>query len=80
MALVRMIVKLSGTRDGVEWPAVGAVLECPAEEAAQLIGTHLAVDATPARSAAPVESATASPAPETAAAKRAPGRPRKDIA
>lgn len=76
MALVRMIVQLSGTRDGVDWPAAGALLECPAEEAAQLVGSALAAHFTAAAPA--VESAAASPAPENAAAKRAPSRPRKD--
>lgn len=77
MALVRMIVQLSGTRDGADWPAPGELLECPAEEAAQLAGSGLAVSFTPAAGAA-VESAAASPATETAAVKRAPARPRKD--
>ena len=77
MAAVRMLVKLSGTRDGVEWPAVGEVLVCPDEEAASLIGTCLAA---PAKATAnQVETADGGPGPEveTAAFKRGPGRPRK---
>lgn len=76
MALVRMLVQLSGTRDGVEWPAAGGLLECPADEAADLVGSALAVAFTAA--AAPVvESAALAPAVESATVKRGPGRPRK---
>lgn len=76
MALVRMLVQLSGTRDGIDWPAPGGLLECPAEEAAQLAGSGLAVPF--AAAAAPVvETAAAAPAVETAAVKR--GRPRKTV-
>lgn len=73
MALVRMLVQLSGSRDGAEWPARGAILECPAEEAAQLVGSALAVPF--AGAPAPVESAAVSPDVETATAPRS--RPRK---
>lgn len=72
MALVRMLVQLSGTRDGAEWPAPGAILECPAEEAAQLAGSGLA--APFAGAPAPVESASVSPAVETATAPRSHSR------
>lgn len=74
MALVRMTVQLSGTRDGADWPAPGELLECPAEEAAQLAGSALAVPFTPAAAAA-VESAAVAPGVETATAPRS--RPRK---
>ena len=75
MAAVRMLLKLSGMRDGQEWPTAGEVLVCPDDEAASLIGTGLAVAV---KAEAPVESATATPDVETATVKRGPGRPRKD--
>jgi hypothetical protein len=75
MPLVRMIVKLSGTRDGAEWPAPGELLECPAGEAAQLVGSALAVPF--ADTPAPVESAAVRSGAETADVKRAPVRTRK---
>lgn len=48
-----MAVHLSGSRDGVDWPAIGEVLIVPADEAASLIASGLA-------------SAGAEPAVETA--------------
>lgn len=32
---VRLLVSLTGTRDGIPWPAIGEVVELPAVEAAQ---------------------------------------------
>ena len=78
MAAVRMLVKLSGSRDGVEWPAVGEVLVCPDEEAASLIGTCLAVADAKADAGDVVEVTATPEAPENAAVKRGPGRPRKE--
>lgn len=71
MPIVRMTVPLSGTRNGVDWPPVGGTLEVPAEEAAQLIGTRLAV------AVEEVEAATVAPT-ESAAMKRP--QPRKRTA
>ncbi len=39
---VRMVARISGARDGVEWPEPGEVLDVPAEEAASLIDSRLA--------------------------------------
>ena len=67
---VRMLVSVSGTRDGVEWPPAGSVVVLPAAEAGDMILSGLAVVVDGWR-----ESATAQPS-ETAAApparKRAP--------
>lgn len=70
---VRMIVEISGTRDGEEWPKRGEVIDLPEAEALDYIAAGLCeADTTPA----PVtETATVEPVKETAARK--PGRPRK---
>jgi hypothetical protein len=73
MAEVIMRARISGTRDGVDWPAPGEVLSTSAAEAAELIDAGLAV-AKPGK-AAP-ESAAA-PEPETAAALKPTRRARK---
>ena len=59
---VTMIVKLSGSRDGKDWPNVGEEIDVPDAEAVQLLGTGLAraVQSAP-------EKATADPVVETAA-------------
>ena len=51
---VRLIVSISGTRNGVEWPPAGTPIDLPDAEAAQMIAAGLA-----AKSVAPVETATA---------------------
>lgn len=76
MAVVRMFVKLSGLRDGLDWPAAGELLVCPDAEAAQLIGTRLATAVKGAVDV--VERAVVTPEVETAVVKRGPGRPRKE--
>lgn len=40
---VRMMVGVSGTRSGVDWPPAGAELECSDAEGAQLCAGGLAV-------------------------------------
>jgi len=40
---VRMRVGISGTRSGEAWPQPGRVLECSAEEGAQLCANGIAV-------------------------------------
>lgn len=42
---VLMLVQISGTRDGRDWPSPGAVIELPAHEAAALIRQFTAVPA-----------------------------------
>ncbi len=39
---VRMRVMVTGTRDGVEWPQPGGILDVPADEAASLVRAGLA--------------------------------------
>lgn len=39
---VRMLVSISGTRDGVEWPARGGLVDLPDAEAADMIRAGLA--------------------------------------
>ena len=38
---VRMLVTISGTRDGVEWPARGDLATLPADEAAAMVAGGL---------------------------------------
>lgn len=62
---VRMLVGITGTRDGVDWPPIGGVLDLPDGEAADYIAAGLCMKA---EADAP-EAATA-PAPETATAPK----------
>ena len=39
---IRLKVHLSGTRNGVAWPAYGETVELPDEEAAQMVATGMA--------------------------------------
>ena len=66
MATVRMVVTITGTRNGEDWPKAGGTIDVPDAEAADLIAAGLAVAAEPAK----VQTATA-PAPEKATAKKA---------
>lgn len=43
--IVTMLRQLTGTRDGVEWPAPGDPIDVPDDEAASLIDLGLAVAA-----------------------------------
>lgn len=66
---VRLLVEITGTRDGVPWPPLGGVVDLPDSEAADLIRGGLAVEAStvpPAVDSSPVETA-ATVAPENAA-------------
>ncbi len=42
MASVKMVQRVSGTRDGVAWPDVGGVLEVSAQEAEGLVAAGVA--------------------------------------
>ncbi len=53
MASVRLLVDISGTRDGEDWPGKGEVVDLPADEADHMIAGGLAEAATAKR--APVE-------------------------
>jgi hypothetical protein len=69
MAKVTMIAAVSGTRDGVDWPASGDVLECSDGEAADLIGAGLARPFERVKNVEPVETAILEPVVETATRK-----------
>ena len=62
---VEMRARISGTRNGVDWPPVGGVVDLPESEASALIALGAAV-----------EVATA-PEPEVSAPRR--GRPSKPV-
>lgn len=71
-----MLTRITGTRNGAEWPTAGGIVDLPDHEAEALIGAQVAapvelelVDDGPA------EVATLA-APETPERRR-PGRPRK---
>lgn len=65
MATVRMIVSITGTRNGDDWPLAGGTIDLPEAEAADLVNAGLAVRAESAM----VEKAVA-PAAETAAPRK----------
>jgi hypothetical protein len=52
---VKMIAQLTGTRDGEDWPRVGATIDLPDAEAADLIMNGYAVDPTDVEDDADVE-------------------------
>lgn len=66
---VRMIVAISGERDGVQWPVPGGEIEVPDAEGAELCTQGYA---EPVATPPPRHTATNPPAE-----KRASGRPRK---
>jgi hypothetical protein len=81
---VKMVVAVSGTRGGEDWPPIGGVLEVSDEEGAQLCGGQLAVpvketDADKAEKAVAPEAETREGplTTESGPTKRGPGRPRK---
>lgn len=47
MAMVRMLVSISGTRDGQDWPARGGLLEVADAEAVALVSGGLAEQVVP---------------------------------
>lgn len=67
---VRLLVSLSGTRDGEDWPPAGAVVDLSDETAVHMLAGGLA---EPVGAAAP-ESAAAAVTTETAAATVRPTR------
>lgn len=66
---VRMVVKVSGSRDGARWPAPGGELNVGAVEGAELVASGLAVEVG-GGSAGDVVTAEAPVEVETAAVKR----------
>ncbi|MGI5493878.1 hypothetical protein [Microtetraspora malaysiensis] len=73
---IRMLAKISGTRDGKDWPDVGGEIDLPDDEAAGLIAAGMARSAPDEDDQGePVEEqatapASAETATETATAKR----------
>jgi hypothetical protein len=53
--IVTMLRQVSGTRDGVDWPAPGESIDVPDDEAESLIGNGLAKAADGEPEPAPVE-------------------------
>jgi len=49
MAKVTMKFQISGTRDGLDWPAPGDTIDVPADEAAALVAQGVADPVEPAR-------------------------------
>lgn len=64
---IKMLISVSGTRDGADWPPVGGEIDLPGDEAADLCDAGYA---TPVKARA--ETAAAPSPPETAAKKTAP--------
>jgi hypothetical protein len=60
---VQLIAKISGTRNGEDWPAPGGVIDLPAGEAADLIASGVA---KAVEKSIPKVEAAVTPKPETA--------------
>ena len=63
MVMVRMLVSISGTRDGQDWPARGGLLEVDDIEASALVAGGLAETVVPEQGAVETASLDARPAP-----------------
>lgn len=80
---IRMLVEMSGARNGQPWPRRGEVADLPTAEAAHLCAAGVAekADDAPEKAVpAPAETTTVPEAETTVqppAEKRGPGRPRK---
>lgn len=70
MTKITMRTRISGTRNGEDWPAPGGTVDVPADEAAALIAAGLASAAGTSKEAAAVDVSEV----ETAAVKPARGR------
>lgn len=73
MAVVKMLTRVSGTRNGVDWPERGDTLEVSADEAATLVAIGVAI-AEDVDGTEPEAAAVDLDGVENAAAKRARGR------
>jgi len=60
---VKMIAQLTGTRDGEDWPRVGATIDLPDAEAADLIMNGYAVDPADVEDETPTSRTTTSRPP-----------------
>lgn len=56
---IQMIAQISGSREGIDWPAPGGILDVPADEAADLIKSKIARDAKDAPKGSLIETAVA---------------------
>lgn len=63
---VKLLVNVSGTRDGVEWPARGSEVDLPEAEARDMVAAGLAAACEAA--AAPVAKKASKPAAKKAVA------------
>jgi hypothetical protein len=74
---VRMLVNMTGTIDGKEWPERGGTIELADHVAADMVANRYAepCDDDARDAGAPIETAVVNPVQETATRK--PGRPRK---
>lgn len=73
MAIVKMLTRVSGTRNGKDWPERGGTLEVSADEAATLVAIGVAI-AEDVDGTEPEAAAVDLDGVENAAAKRARGR------
>lgn len=70
---IKMLVRISGTHDGEEWPLVGGVCEVSDASAVDMISAGFAEPVV----GVPVETAVVDDVLESAVMKRGPGRPRR---
>ena len=63
MAQIQIAARISGTRDGVDWPVVGEIISVPDEEAADLIRLGFAKPVEK-KAAVPVAEKAVAPTPE----------------
>jgi len=70
---VEMVVKISGTRDGVDWPSRGETIELPDAEAVDMLNAGLV---RAVADVAPVETATVQTAETATVQTTNPRKPR----
>lgn len=68
---VRMLVTISGTRNGVDWPPAGSEVDLPAHEASDYIAAGLAAAVAPETASAPETENAAAPKPRARKAAQA---------
>ena len=71
---IEMLTTFSGTRDGIDWPERGGIIDLPDLEAAELVAQGHALKVS--KPEPKVETAAVDKVTETAV-KKSPGRPRK---
>lgn len=75
---IRMIVEMSGSRNGQPWPKRGQTVDLPTGEAQHLVDSGIAAkageDTAPVETATPPAAETSVPPKAKAAPKRAPRR------